>query len=141
MLRLTEIKLPLGHAPDALRAAIAKRLRVSPGDILNQTVIRCGHDARKKSAIALIYTVDVAVKDEAAVLARAAGDRNIRLAPDTEYKFVAQAPQAFRKRRAGAVYRDFRAPARRFAPDRRLIRNRPCTQFFQRTERAHLDRL
>src|SRR6185312_14344620 len=98
MLRLTEIKLPLGHAPDALRAAIAKRLRVSPGDILNQTVIRCGHDARKKSAIALIYTVDVAVKDEAAVLARAAGDRNIRLAPDTEYKFIAQAPQGLTER-------------------------------------------
>jgi uncharacterized FAD-dependent dehydrogenase len=98
MLRLTEIKLPLGHAPDALGTAIAKRLRVSPGDILNQTVIRCGHDARKKSAIALIYTVDVAVKDEAAVLARAAGDRNIRLAPDTEYKFIAQAPQGLTER-------------------------------------------
>ena len=98
MLRLTEIKLPLGHAPDALRAAIARRLRVPPDAIQSQTVIRCSHDARKKSAIALIYTVDVAVKDEAAVLARAAGDRNIRLAPDTEYKFIAQAPQGLTER-------------------------------------------
>ena len=98
MLRLTEIKLPLGHAPDALRAAIAKRLRIAPGDVLDQTVIRCGHDARKKSAIALIYTIDVAVKDEAGALARAAGDRTIRPAPDTEYKFVAHAPQGLSER-------------------------------------------
>ncbi|HEY7976968.1 MAG TPA: NAD(P)/FAD-dependent oxidoreductase [Rhizomicrobium sp.] len=98
MLRLTEIKLPLGHAPDALPAAIAKRLRVSPADILSQTVIRCGHDARKKSAIALIYTVDVVLKDEASALTRADGDRNVRLAPDTEYKFVAQAPQGLTER-------------------------------------------
>jgi len=75
MLRLTEIKLPLGHAPDALTAAIAKRLRVPPDNILSQTVIRCGHDARKKPAITLIYTLDVAVKDEAAALARARGDK------------------------------------------------------------------
>ena len=96
MLRLTEIKLPLGHAPDALRAAIAKRLRVAPGDILSLTVFRCGHDARKKPAITLIYTVDVALKDEAAALAR--GDKNIRPAPDTEYKFVAHAPQGLTER-------------------------------------------
>ena len=98
MLRLTEIKLPLGHAPDALPAAIAKRLRIAPGDIQSQTVIRCGHDARKKSAIALIYTVDVAVKDETAVLARVKGDKNIRVAPDTEYKFVAHAPDGWSER-------------------------------------------
>ncbi|HEY2033984.1 MAG TPA: NAD(P)/FAD-dependent oxidoreductase [Rhizomicrobium sp.] len=98
MLRLTEIKLPLGHAPDALTSAVAKRLRVPPGDILSQTVIRCGHDARKKSAIALIYTLDVAVKDEAAVLARAKGDAHIRPAPDTEYKFVAHAPEGLTER-------------------------------------------
>ncbi|HEY8949916.1 MAG TPA: NAD(P)/FAD-dependent oxidoreductase [Rhizomicrobium sp.] len=98
MLRLTEIKLPLGHAPDALRAAVAKRLRIPSADILSQTVIRCGHDARKKPAITLIYTLDVALRDEATVLARAAGDRNIRVAPDTEYKFVAHAPEGLTER-------------------------------------------
>ena len=98
MLRLTEIKLPLGHAPDALRAAIARRLRVPQGDILGQTVIRCGHDARKKPAISLIYTVDVALKNEATVLARVAADRTVRPAPDTEYKFVARAPEGLQER-------------------------------------------
>jgi hypothetical protein len=98
MLRLTDIKLPLGHAPQALDAAIRERLCVPAADILGHTVIRCGHDARKKSAIALIYTLDVDVRDEAAVLARAKDDKRIRIAPDTEYKFVAHAPDGLQDR-------------------------------------------
>ncbi|HWA31398.1 MAG TPA: hypothetical protein VG867_09875, partial [Rhizomicrobium sp.] len=96
MLRLTEIRLPLGHAPQALNAAIAKALRVPATDILNHTVIRCGHDARKKPAITLIYTLDVAVRDEAAVLRK--GNKQVRPAPDTEYKFVAHAPEGLKER-------------------------------------------
>jgi uncharacterized FAD-dependent dehydrogenase len=98
MLRLTEIKLPLGHTPQALDAAIRERLRLPAADIVSHTVIRCGHDARKKSAIALIYTLDVAVRDEAAVLARAKDDKRIRPAPDTEYKFVARAQKGLQER-------------------------------------------
>ena len=93
MLRLTEIKLPLGHSPQALDAAIRQRLGIAPADLLGQTVVRRGHDARRKPAISLIYTLDVAVADEAAVLARASDDKRIRPAPDTSYKFVAQAPR------------------------------------------------
>ena len=93
MLRLTEIKLPLGHGEEALAAAIAKRLGIARGDLLDFTIVRRGHDARKKPAIRVIYTLDVAVKDEAALLARFAGDAHVRLAPDTEYKLVARAPE------------------------------------------------
>jgi uncharacterized FAD-dependent dehydrogenase len=98
MLRLTEIKLPLGHAPQALNAAVAKALRVPVADILSHTVIRCGHDARKKPAITLIYTLDVDVRDEAAMLAKLKGDKHVRPAPDTEYKFVGQAPEGLQER-------------------------------------------
>lgn len=98
MLRLTDIKLPLGHAPQALNAAMARALRVPAADILSHTVIRCGHDARKKPAITLIYTLDVAVRDEAAVLAKLKDDKHVRPAPDTEYKFVAHAPEGFKER-------------------------------------------
>jgi uncharacterized FAD-dependent dehydrogenase len=98
MLRLTEIKLPLGHAPQALTAAIAKALRVPAADILKHTVIRCGHDARKKPAITLIYTLDVEVRDEAAVLVKLKGNKHVRPAPDTEYKFVARAPESLQER-------------------------------------------
>ena len=93
MLRLTEIKLPLGHGEDALAAAIARRLKLAPRDLLDFTIVRRGKDARKKSAILLIYTLDVSVKDEAGLLARFARDAHVRQAPDTEYKLVARAPE------------------------------------------------
>ena len=93
MLRLTEIKLPLDHAPDAIRAAILARLRVPGRDLVAFNIVRRGHDARKKSAIALIYALDVSLRDEAALLKRFAGDANVQPAPDTDYRFVARAPE------------------------------------------------
>ena len=59
MLRLTELKLPLDHSPEALRAAVVARLGVKDGDIEALTIARRGYDARKKSAILLVYSVDV----------------------------------------------------------------------------------
>jgi uncharacterized FAD-dependent dehydrogenase len=85
MLRLTEVKLPLGHPPDALRDAVLARLGIPAEDLKQLTVARRGYDARRRSAINLVYAVDVALRDEAAVLARHAGDPGIRLAPDTRY--------------------------------------------------------
>jgi len=92
MLRLTEIKLPLDHAPEALRAAICERLGISPDELISHAIARRANDARRKSAILLVYTVDVALKDEAAVLSRFDGDRHVQPTPDTEYRFVARAP-------------------------------------------------
>ncbi|MEP7300747.1 MAG: NAD(P)/FAD-dependent oxidoreductase [Caldimonas sp.] len=95
MIRLTEIRLPLEHPEPALRAAVLARLGIADGALHAMTVFKRGHDARKRSAIVLVYTVDCAVDDEAAVLARHAGDPHVRGAPDTAYRFVAQAPADF----------------------------------------------
>ncbi|MDE2586012.1 MAG: NAD(P)/FAD-dependent oxidoreductase [Betaproteobacteria bacterium] len=92
MLRLNEVKLPLDHAEGAIRAAICQRLGVAEGDVLGYSIYRRSFDARKKSAIALIYALDVDVKNEAAVLKRLQGDRHVMPTPDTSYRFVAQAP-------------------------------------------------
>src|SRR5882724_8911974 len=92
MLRLTELKLPLDHAEGALRAALLKRLAIGERDLVGFSVFRRAVDARKKSAIALIYTLDIAVRNETALLERLKDDRNIKLAPDMEYRRVAQAP-------------------------------------------------
>jgi uncharacterized FAD-dependent dehydrogenase len=92
MLRLTDLTLPLDHEPDALPAAICERLGIPREDLESYTVARRGNDARKKSAIKLVYSMDVEVHDEAASLARRASDIHVRPAPDTTYKFVAQAP-------------------------------------------------
>ncbi len=98
MLRLSELRLPLDHPPEALAATLAARLRIAPGAIRAMTVARRAWDARKRSAIELVYTLDFTVADEAALLrgaARIPGLAN-RLAPtpDTAYRHVARAPNA-----------------------------------------------
>jgi hypothetical protein len=92
MLRLTELRLPLDHAEGALRRAALARLGIAETDLLGMTVARRGYDARKPAAIVLVYTLDVEVRDEAAVLRRHAGDPRIGPAPDTRYRLVARAP-------------------------------------------------
>ena len=98
MLRLTEIKLPLDHAEDAVRSAILKRLEIASEDLVGFTVFRRAHDARKRSAIYLIYTVDAEVKDEAQLLARLGGKAHVGRTPDMEYKFVARSPADLKHR-------------------------------------------
>ncbi len=91
MLRLTEIRLPLDHDPDALSAAICERLGIEPDQIIDFQIARRAHDARRKSAILMVYSVDAEIKDEAAVLARCSGDIRVRPAPDQAYHFTAKA--------------------------------------------------
>ena len=91
MLRLTELTLPLHHPPEALPAAICKRLRISPRELVKHVVARRAHDARDNRNIVLVYSVDVNVKDEGALLARFRKDRNLYAVPNTSYKFVSQA--------------------------------------------------
>ncbi|MCD6034664.1 MAG: putative FAD-dependent dehydrogenase [Rickettsiales bacterium] len=93
MLRLTEIKLPLDHSAEAIAEAAIARLRIAPGDLISCAVFRRAHDARKRSDITLIYSLDVEVKDEAAVLKRFANDKDVKPTPDIEYRFVAKAPE------------------------------------------------
>ena len=92
MLRLTELKLPLDHAEGAVEAALLKRLGIAASELIGFSVFRRSVDARKKSAIALIYTLDVEVKNETALLKRLTGDRNVSVAPDMNYRFVTRAP-------------------------------------------------
>jgi len=98
MLRLTEIKLPLNHAEGELRTAILARLNIKDDELLGFNVFRRGYDARKKSAISLIYTLDVEVKHEAALLQKFKDTLHIGPTPDTSYHFVAHAPENLSER-------------------------------------------
>ena len=93
MLRLTEIKLPIGHADEDIRAAILRRLKLSDDELTEYTVFKRGVDARKSHAILFTYTLDVSVENEADVLARFSCDQHVRAAPDMRYRFVAHAPE------------------------------------------------
>jgi uncharacterized FAD-dependent dehydrogenase len=93
MLRLSGLTLPLDHPPEAMAPAICARLGIAPEALRGFTVFRRGNDARRKNAILLVYTLDVDCADEADVLARWQGDKDVRPTPDMTYRFVATAPE------------------------------------------------
>ena len=109
-IRLTEIKLPLiedpAEAERSIRKAVLLRLNLTDAELIEVTVYRRGYDARKKSDIHFIYTLDVVTTDNAAVLARAQRDAkgdtklavHITVTPDTAYKFVTHAPDGLTER-------------------------------------------
>lgn len=95
MIRINELRLPLNHPEEALRPAIVARLGIPDTQLQSFTVFKRSYDARKKAAMVLIYSVDCAVENEAAVLQRLQGDAHVKPSPDTSYKFVGHAPADF----------------------------------------------
>jgi uncharacterized FAD-dependent dehydrogenase len=98
MIRITEIKLPLDHLPSAIVAAVIKKLGINATDLVEYSIFKRGVDARKADAILLAYTLDVTVNGETKVLAKLKKDPHVKLAPDTSYHFVAQAPADLKTR-------------------------------------------
>lgn len=99
MLRITELRLPLEHAPDDLRRAVLARLGVADADLHGVAVFRRGVDARQRAAPRFVYTLDCSFAagfDEAALLARHAGDRHLAPAPDLRWRAPVHAPADLR---------------------------------------------
>ena len=90
MLRLTDVHLPLDHADHALQEAVLDRLGIAADKLRGLHIFRRAYDARKKSAIQLVYTVDIEVEDEASLLTRRLP--KLTTTPDLRYQFVAHAP-------------------------------------------------
>jgi uncharacterized protein len=97
MIRLSEIKLPLGAAeqPDSeLRAAAARLLALPPTGIASVHVFKRSFDARK-AELQVVYIVDVTLADptrEAAVLDALAGKPHVQPTPDMVWHPPVQAP-------------------------------------------------
>ncbi len=77
MLKIENIKLPPGADMAALAAQAARLLKVREKELLSLRVLRRSVDARE--AVSLVYTVEAAVKDEAAVLKRCRSKKVSRL--------------------------------------------------------------
>ncbi|EJE8669675.1 NAD(P)/FAD-dependent oxidoreductase [Vibrio vulnificus] len=92
MIRLTELRLPLDHEEGALLEAITAKLGIPAEQVLSFSMFRRGYDARKKTNIQLIYTLDIEVANQDKLLAKFSKDPHVRETPDMEYKYVAQAP-------------------------------------------------
>ncbi|EJC6743526.1 NAD(P)/FAD-dependent oxidoreductase [Vibrio vulnificus] len=92
MIRLTELRLPLDHEEGALLEAITAKLGIPAEQVLSFSMFRRGYDARKKTNIQLIYTLDIEVANQDKLLAKFSKDPHVRETPDMEYKYVVQAP-------------------------------------------------
>jgi uncharacterized FAD-dependent dehydrogenase len=92
MIRLTELRLPLEHTPEELTAAVLQRLGLRSDQLLTLHIHKRSADARKKSAPLFVYSLDLELADEAAVLVRFKDDLHVKPTPDMEYQFVARAP-------------------------------------------------
>ena len=95
MLRISNLRLPLDHDDAALRAAVVARLRIRDADLRAFSVFKRSWDARKKSAIAWVYTLDCQLAGAEDLLAANARDAHIKRTPDMRYRFVARAPLNF----------------------------------------------
>ena len=97
MLRLSELKLPLDHSEAELVLAVCQRLRLSPAQLKGHRLVKRSVDARKRQAIALVYSLDLELnldaKAEAKLLARFGADPHLKRSPDTHYRFVTSIPK------------------------------------------------
>ena len=87
MIRLSELKLPLDHADDALPALIFQTLGITAEQLLTHHVHKRSYDARKQNLL-LVYIVDVQVASpalEAQLLLQFESHSHIGLAPDLNY--------------------------------------------------------
>lgn len=98
MLRLTNIQLPLEHPESDIQKEILKRLGIPAEELIQYQIFRRSSDARKKTAMTFIYTLDIELKNEAAVLKRLRNDPQVTQTPDTTYHFVTHAPEKLASR-------------------------------------------
>jgi len=98
MIRITNVKLPLDHNEAQLEEAVLSALEINQKHLIDFTVFRRGFDARSKNKITLLYTIDVNVANQEALLEKHLDNQNVRLTPDMSYKYVAQAPENLAER-------------------------------------------
>jgi uncharacterized protein len=85
MIRVRDITLPFDHNPDALARSIRNHLNISEGELLTFTIVRKSIDARHKTSIEAVYTIDVQVANEIELFSRLTHDIRISIAPSAIY--------------------------------------------------------
>jgi uncharacterized FAD-dependent dehydrogenase len=84
MYRISNIKLPLDSDESDLRGAVLKKLRAEDGQLLSLTPVRKAVDARNRSQIHFVYTVEADLRGRI----RASKD----IVPAAPYRYQAEGP-------------------------------------------------
>ena len=99
MLRLSNIQLPVNHSDNDLRNTIVESLSIQAEDLLSVAIFKRSYDARKKSHILLIYSVDIelAPEFEEKLLKKFAAEnnQNLKQTPDMHYRYPVIAAETF----------------------------------------------
>ena len=72
MLRLNNFPQPLTWTDASLRAAVLKKCRLAPDQLLDVRIVRRSVDARDKQDVHFVFSLDLSVRNESAVLKRCA---------------------------------------------------------------------
>ncbi|WP_414732267.1 NAD(P)/FAD-dependent oxidoreductase [Acetobacterium carbinolicum] len=93
MIRISNLKLEITKAKNndteaaALKNALLTKLKIKPNDLITFQIFKKSIDARKKSSIAYIYSVDASLKNEGAILKKC-GKSGVIPSPDLSYQPV-----------------------------------------------------
>jgi uncharacterized FAD-dependent dehydrogenase len=68
MLRISNIKLDINEDISKVRELVLKKLKINEKDLIKYHIYKESIDARKKGKIEFVYTVDVDLKNEKAIL-------------------------------------------------------------------------
>lgn len=98
MIRLTNIQLVLDHDDQAMTSAVLDRLSITADDLVSIHVHKRGYDARKKTNIMLIYTLDVETTHNESLIEKFIEHQLVKATPDMSYQFVAKAPADLQER-------------------------------------------
>lgn len=86
MIRINLLKLPIKHSEADIKEAINKVLRIKSDQLLSFEIVKRSLDARKKSEIKYIYSIDALVKEEARII-KQCKNPNVALSPNMEYQY------------------------------------------------------
>ena len=86
MIRITQLKLPVGHTPEALIKKAARALKISPEAVLKFHIRKQSLDARKKPELFYSYTVELEVAEEENVVHKAKNPQAV-ICTETRYQF------------------------------------------------------
>ena len=95
MIRISQLKVNIGHSGSELKKCICHRLRILERDLVSYDIVRQSLDARDKGNIRYVYTIDAETVDESRILARFRKDSDINPTVINDYKLPLQGDEVF----------------------------------------------
>lgn len=97
MIRIQQVKVPLKHTEADVLKKACKMLRLKEQEVLSYKIVRQSVDARKKTELSYVYTIDLKVSQEDKLLKKS-NVPNIAKATEEEYRFPISGQEILKER-------------------------------------------